>query len=301
MFVSVIICTYNRAHLLERALRSLACQTMESEDFEVVVVNDGSTDETAQVCEAMGREMLNLQYAASEKNMGTPSAANLGIRSSSGDYIIFTDDDCIPRKDWVERMKEALDREPVVAGAVASPTSHFVKLCHNIAEFPAVMAGKKSGHVDFIAGANMGFRRSILEELDGFLTPLLALDMELILRARERGYRIYYAKDAIVTHDPNRISFRNIFRYSFMHAMVTIVLRNKYRELLRTPFVLRSPLLLLLASPLIAFVVTARIYLTNPAIRKHLFTVPVVFGLKVAWCWGAARGLLSYRGEKAGK
>jgi GT2 family glycosyltransferase len=274
---------------------------MKSEEFEIVVVDDGSEDDTLSVCEMLSREIPNLRYVTAGRKIGPPSAANLGIRSSSGDYIIFTDDDCIARKDWVERMKEALDREPVVAGAVASPTASYVKLCHNIAEFHAVMAGRKSEYVDFIAGANMGFRRSILEELDGFKAPFIALDMELILRARERGYRTYYAKDAIVTHDPNRSSFRNIFIYSFRHAGVTILLRNKHRELLRTPFVLRSPLLLLLASPLIALVVTARIYLTNPAIRKHLLIAPVVFGLKVAWCWGAAHELLSYRREKAGK
>ena len=300
MFVSVIICTYNRAHLLGRALRALANQTMKSEEFEIVVVDDGSEDDTPSVCEMLSREMPNLRYVTAGRNMGVPYATNLGIRSSKGDYVIFTDDDCIPREDWVERMKEALGREPIVAGSVASPTTSYVKLCHNIAELPAVMAGRKAGYVDFIAGANMGFRRQVLEELNGFKELRLAADIEIILRARKRGYRIYYAPDSVVTHDPERTSLKGLLSYASEHAGVTILLRNEYRDLLGTPFVLRSPFLLLLFSPIIALGVTASIYHKNPALRRHLLTAPVVYALKIAWCWGAARGLLSGSKKKEG-
>ncbi len=118
MFVSVIIRTYNRAHLLKRALHSLARQTLSTEQFEVIVVDDGSKDSTKGVCEAMRRKLPNLRYVSSGTNNGLGSATNLGIKSARGDNILFIDDDCIAKEDWVERLSASLNREQIVAGSV---------------------------------------------------------------------------------------------------------------------------------------------------------------------------------------
>jgi GT2 family glycosyltransferase len=292
MFSSVVICTYNRSHLLRRVLHSLAEQTLSRDKFEIIVVNDGSDDDTAGVCETMQAKMANMRYISAEKNIGLSNAANLGILSSRGDYILFIDDDCIAYKDWVERLISALDRESVVAGSIASPLENYIKLCHNISQFHPFMPGRKAGKVEFIAGANMGFRRSVLEELNGFQQGLrIPTDTELILRARMKGYQIYFAPDAVVTHDPERTTLASVFRYSSEHASATILLRNEYRSLLRTPFVLCSPILILFTSPFIALKVTFDIYRRNFNLAKLFWTAPLVYGLKLAWCWGAARGL----------
>ena len=139
----------------------------------------------------------------------------------------------------------------------------------------------------------MGFRRSVFDAIGGLSkTERLAHDMEMILRARARGYRIFRARDSLVLHDPDRSSLSAIFRYAAVHAENTIVLRNHYRWILKTPVVLRSPLSILLASPFIAFWVTLGIYLRNPLNLVLWKTIPIVGALKLSWCWGAARGLL---------
>ena len=291
-FVSIILCTYNRAPLLKRALQSIALQTLKPEQFEVVVVDDGSKDNTAEVCDAMARQLPNLRYMVTKHNSGTGSAANLGIKSAKGDFLIFTDDDCIVREDWAANMRDALRKHSLVAGSIISPTSNFVKLCHNIAELHPFMEGRKAGPTDFIAGANMGFRRFLFEELNGFPgLHTFAPDMRFILKARQAGYGIYFMPEAIITHDPDRTSLVSIFRYAAAHASETILLRNKYQVLLQTPFILRSPWLILAAAPVIALKVTASIYLGNIKNVRFLLTAPVVYALKLAWCWGAARGL----------
>ena len=291
-FASVLISTRNRAHLLERALLSLARQTMKPEQFEIIVVDDGSTDNTAEVCERMHRELPNLRYIPVGAHVEIGLAGNIGIQSARGSLLLFTDDDCIAREDWVERMTVVLEQEPIIAGAIASPTSNHIKLCHNIAQFYPFMPDQKAGPVEFIAGANMGFSRSVLEELNGFgESRQLCEDMELILRARLKGYIAYFAPDAVVTHDPERTILAAVLRYSSEHASETVLLRNEYRSLLRTPFVLRSSTFLLLAAPVIALKVTLSIYLGNSHLIRYFWTAPVVYSLKLAWCWGAARGL----------
>jgi GT2 family glycosyltransferase len=265
---------------------------MNPEQFEIVVVDDGSRDDTAQVCDIMRGALPNMLYVATGNNVGLGRATNLGIQSTKGERLLFTDDDCIPEQDWVERMCVALERRPIVAGAVTSPDSNYIKLCHNIAEFHRFMPGRKAGEVEFVAGANMGIVRSLLEELGGFQEGrAVAGDMELILRARLKGYRVHLKPDAVVTHDPERTDLRTVLGYSAGHARTTVLLRNEYRSLLRTPFVLRSSVLVLLASPLIALKVTIGIYLTNFRLARLLRTLPLVCALKLAWCWGAARGL----------
>jgi len=294
MLTSVIIVTHNRAELLTRCLTALVEQTALPETFEVIVVDDGSQDDTRSVCHLMSKQISNLLYVSTERHIGLSAGRNLGIQQAKGQYLIFTDDDCIATADWVAQMKKTLDEKAIIAGAVTTSSTHFLRMCHNVAQFHQFMPGSQQGPSAFIAGANMGFRRSVLDRLGGFRKTGFAGDTELILRARQKGYTIWFTPEPIVIHDPQRTTWATIFRYASEHAAATIILRNRYSSLLRTPLVLRSPILLLFASPIIALKVTVSIYLTNPCLRKLARTAPVVFLLKLAWCHGACRGLINY-------
>jgi hypothetical protein len=99
------------------------------------------------------------------------------------------------------------------------------------------------------------------------------------------------SQEAVVLHDPYNISLAGAVKSSFVHAASTIFLRNEYRSLLRTPSLLKYPLLIRLASPLIALKVTTGIYLKHPRLMWSFWTFPLVFLLKFVWCFGAASGL----------
>lgn len=290
---SVILCTFNQAGLLRRALRALAGQTAPSSSFEVIVVDDGSTDGTAAVCREEAKGPSRLRPIATGQNMGLGSAYNLGIQASSGKHLLFLDTDCIPRGDWIERMNRALDARPLVAGAVRNPGGSYWVTAHNIAEFHPFLPGRPAGPVRFLAGANMGIRRTLLTELGGFEDGRrTATDMELALRAARKGHRPWFAPDAVVTHTPEgRTSLSAVLGYSATHARATISLRRLHHEVLDLPVTLRSASLLSLMAPLIAAGLTARIFGGNPRLWRWLPTAPVVFATKVAWCWGAAASL----------
>jgi glycosyltransferase involved in cell wall biosynthesis len=289
---SIIIGTYNRAEMLQRLLYSLKSQALPSERFEVIVVNDGSRDDTEQACSIMEKEMPNLRYFSTEENLGISAARNRGIANASGKYILFTDDDCIAAEDWVERSCAALDKEEIAAGAVASDSRNFLILCHNIAQFHPFLPGRPAGTVEFVAGANLAIRKDVLLELNGFQdSMILAGDMDLILRARIKGHRAAFVPDAVVTHAPDRKTVSSLLKYAARHASATIVLRHKYSALLKTPKILYSRALLLGLAPLIAFKATMGIYWGNRRLIRHILTMPLVFALKLAWCKGAADGL----------
>lgn len=295
--VSVVLCTRNRARLLERALEALSRQSDPPGGLEIVVVDDGSTDDTPAVCAAFAARIEKLRVVRSTGRRGQAGAATHGVARAGGEVLLFTDDDCVPRADWALRLSAALADHPFVAGAIESPRRPYALLCHNVAQFHAVMCGRRGSPL-FVAGANFGVRRSLLERLGGFDCGLaLAHDMELSLRARERECPPRFEPLARVLHLPptERATLPALLRYASRHAAVTGPLRVRHARLLGTPAGLRAPLLLRAGAPLVALWVTAGIFARARGRHEILHTLPVVFATKVAWCWGAARGLEKQR------
>lgn len=290
--VSVIICTRNRCASLAGTLDALAGQRPAGDPLEVVVVDDGSEDDTAAVCQSFRERLPGLRYVSPGMRTHLPGARNLAVRSARGEFLLFTDDDCVVAPDWVETMSWALALHPIVAGAVDLSGASFVEECHNTAQFHRFMPGRPAGPETYIAGANMGIRRSVILELSGFnASQKIASDTEFVLRCQERGIPVVFDPRSLVVHRPGRSSLAAAFRYARDHSAATIRLRERFRGLLRTPRLLFVPGALLLSAPLIAAKITAQIYLGNPRMLKRFHTMPLVFALKLASCWGAFREL----------
>ncbi|MFL6752248.1 MAG: glycosyltransferase family 2 protein [Sphingomicrobium sp.] len=109
--VSVVIPVHNRERMIGDAVRSVLAQTMT--DFELIVVDDGSTDRTAQVVEAFGDPRVHL--IRHEHNRGTPAARNSGLEAATGEYIAWLDSDDVARPERLELQARYLDANPAVA------------------------------------------------------------------------------------------------------------------------------------------------------------------------------------------
>lgn len=293
--IDVIICTYNRTGSLAVLLRALGEQTASPSSFGILVVDDGSTDGTEDLCRDVAQYMPNLRYERNRGNLGLSNSRNIGIAMTTAPLLAFTDDDCIPGRDWVERMLDALNCNPIVAGAIESPTDDFWILCHNIGQFSPFLNSRKEQATRFIAGANMGFQRLVLESLGGFEPDrTMAEDMECVLRAGRVGISVTFRPEVVVRHVPPRTSLRTLLNYAADHAQATIHLRRSYRVELGIPVFTLSPAFLALFSPAIGILTACRIFLSNPVLlRRHPATFPVICALKMAWCIGACRGLLA--------
>jgi glycosyltransferase involved in cell wall biosynthesis len=117
--VSVIIPTYNRAHLVDRAIRSVLDQTYQ--DFEIIVVDDSSTDNTKEVVNSFKNEQVT--YIRHQVNKRVAAARNTGIRAAKGEYIAFvdSDDECLPQR--LEKQVEVFQRGSSEVGVVY--TDHY--------------------------------------------------------------------------------------------------------------------------------------------------------------------------------
>jgi glycosyltransferase involved in cell wall biosynthesis len=197
MLVSVVVPTRNRAGMLRDLLESLAAQSLDASRFEVIVVDDGSTDETGEV---LNSATDNLQLRAVRQEQGGPaSARNRGWRMASADLVAFTDDDCRATPHWLENLLEAAARHP---GAMLQGRTEIDPDQENHAgPFSRTLEITEAG--PFYATCNMLYPRALLERLGGFNEsyPLHgAEDTDLGWRAREAGASDAFVPDAVIHH-----------------------------------------------------------------------------------------------------
>jgi len=219
MDVSVIICTRNRAASLDRTLASLEEVIIPAgRSCEILVVDNGSTDQTAKVVREHSSARIPLRYV-SESAPGLSRARNAGLAAAQGEIILFTDDDVAPAKDWLEKMsRPLLERE--CDGAVGR-----VELAKEVCR-PWMTKTHKGGLAFFdgpgdrpleFLGANMGFHRSVLERVPAFDPEIGAgalgvfEDTLFSWQLVEAGFRLRYIPEASVTHypDPERLKYRH--------------------------------------------------------------------------------------------
>ncbi len=109
--VSVIVCTYNRAKYLPNCLKHLADQSADFKEYEVLIIDNNSTDSTAEICKAFLNENkeLNIHYFV-EKNQGHTFARNRGILEAKGEILSFIDDDAFVKNDFIEHIDQYFSR-----------------------------------------------------------------------------------------------------------------------------------------------------------------------------------------------
>ena len=197
--ISVVVPAYNAAGRLGQCLGGLLSQTVPSPTYQVIVVDDGSEDETYEVARRF--PVLALQ----QEHRGAAAARNLGIQHAAGELVLFTDADCVPAPDWIERMAEPFE-DPSVAGVKGVYATHqrqwmprFVQAEYG--EKYARMA--RYSTIDFVDTYSAGYRRSVLRGVGGFdsrLPGAVVEDQELSFRVAEAGHRLLFVPGAVVYH-----------------------------------------------------------------------------------------------------
>jgi glycosyltransferase involved in cell wall biosynthesis len=244
--VSVIIPTFNGEKRIANCIDALLPQL--TPDIEVLVVNDGSTDNTASVVS---------QYPAvrlvNQSNAGPAAARNHGAYLAHGEFILFLDDDCVPLPGWIKAMVEPFS-DPEIMGTKGiyctkqeSLIARFVQLDYEdrykrMARFP---------HIDFIDTYAAGFRRDRFVEMNGFDTAFpvaCAEDADLSYRMSMLGWKMKFVPSAIVSHThPDRLSSFVKKKYKFAFWRMMAIRKNPKKGVRdsHTPQLLKLQVLLL--------------------------------------------------------
>src|SRR5258708_7323681 len=271
--VSIIIPTFNGAPRIGTCLDALL-QQLAGRDAEILVVNDGSTDNTADVVERYSGIRLITQA-----NAGPAAARNRGAREARGKIILFTDDDCVPMLDWLDAMLEPF-ADPGVVGVRGVYRTHQERLAARFVQIEyedryRLMAGLP--RIDFVDPYSAAFRRDRFLEMTGYDTSFpvaCAEDIELSYRMSARGWKMKFAPAAIVYHTHPDTLWRYLKKkYKFAFWRVLAVRKNPSKAVKdsHTPQVMKLQLLfapaLLLA---VAFDLLAR-----PAIPASVLVMAI--------------------------
>jgi glycosyltransferase involved in cell wall biosynthesis len=194
--VSVVIPTFERASRLPGLVSALAAQTLPRDDFDVIIADDASQDDTPQVLKELAeRASIDLRVVRNEVNRGPGAARNLAWRQSDAPVIAFTDDDCLPSPRWLEAGLRWLDGTPdVVQGRTipdpATPIGRWA-VTQTIESF-----------TDRFETCNIFYRTTLLDDLGGFDEdmPFFGEDTVLGWSALRRGAVADFAPDALVHH-----------------------------------------------------------------------------------------------------
>lgn len=238
--VSIIIPTHNRARLLVAALKSLAKLDYPKEKLEIVVVDDGSIDETQKEVKKLIKDFPFALWCFYQDKKGISEAKNLGIKNSKGEIVVSTDDDCLFEKDWLKKIIKPFNNPKV--GSVGGPDKAY-KLDSNLAKAVSfafssfIGSGGIHGRVAKVRlgkfypmGCNMAILRKALGKVGLFELRLQpGEDTDLNHRIERAGYKLVYAPDAFVWHR-SRGSFRGLIRRFYKRGFARVEIIRKHRE-----------------------------------------------------------------------
>ena len=223
---SVIIPTFNAGKTLPDTLVALKHQTVSPDEYEVIVVDDGSTDETAALAHRFGANCIN------QPNRGPAAARNHGVRVARGEIILFTDADCVPDRDWIRQMTLPFRNERTV-GVKGAYRTRQTELAARFAqaEFEdRYDLLKKVAAIDMVATYSAAFRREIFIKIGLFDESFPVAnneDTELSYRLCAAGYILEFNPEALVYHQ-HPDSFAKYLRLKFKRGYWRIVVYRNY-------------------------------------------------------------------------
>ncbi|MEA2104578.1 MAG: glycosyltransferase [Candidatus Cloacimonadota bacterium] len=236
-FISMIIPAYNRADEIKEFLSSLVLQT--SKEFEVIIVDDGSTDNIKEVVDSF-KNQLDLRYFF-QKNTGPGAARNNGMDKAKGDVFVFIDSDCTVPVDYVENLVTHLESEDF--DFFGGPDTYredfppFLKAVnYSMTSFIGTggtrgSSGKSVGKY-YPRSFNMGIKREVYEKVGGMNSLRHGQDMDFSNRIFKAGFKAKYLPDVFVYHK-RRTSFRRFFKQIFNWGVTRVNLGKLDKKMLK--------------------------------------------------------------------
>jgi GT2 family glycosyltransferase len=224
--ISVVVCVYDGERTIGDCLTGL--EQLNYPDYEVIVVDDGSTDASAKLAAHFDVRLLSTQ------NRGLSRARNTGIQAATGEIVAFIDSDARPDQDWLTHLALSFDLSEFVGMGgpnIAPPGGGRVASC--VARAPGGPVHVLGTDVDaeHVPGCNMAFRRWALEEIGGFDPRFRTAgdDVDLCWRIQEAGWRIGFSPAAVVLHHP-RDTIRAYWRQQVGYGAAEALLEAKWPE-----------------------------------------------------------------------
>ena len=217
-FVSVIVPVFNDPVGIETVLRALLVQSYPPDRYDVIIADNGSTDETPQIVARIQKQNPALIHLVVENEIRSSYAArNRGICAAKGEILAFTDADCVPVPHWIEAGVASLQHDLAACGGGRIEFTYKSELPSVFEYFDSTRKLNQQSYVEtsgFAATANFFARRHLFDRYGLFRDDLVSGgDYEFGRRVTGQGEKMIYMSDALVCH-PARSTFRAIYTKS---------------------------------------------------------------------------------------
>ena len=245
--VSIVIPVFNGASRIESCLNSLLSQNF-NEGYEIIIVDDGSSDNLKAVISSYP----DVSYVF-QTNAGPGVARNHGASLAKGEFLLFTDDDCVPVSNWISLMVGALRSQKSICGVKGAYLTKQISLVSRFVQLEYedkydVM--RKYQYIDFIDTYSAGFKKSIFLEFGGYdskYTTACAEDVDLSFRMHAKGYRMLFVPKAIVYHlHPSSLwgYLKKKFKFAYWRVLAVQKSPSKAIKDTHTPQIMKIQLLM---------------------------------------------------------
>ena len=221
--VSIIIPTKNNGDIIEKCLSSIENLDYPKGEYEVIIVDGHSTDDTVEIAKKYGCKVVYEDIATRS------GACNIGVRNANGEFIAFTDADCVVDKNWLGNLTKHFNSEKIasVGGPNITPEddTEFAKCVGEVLSFLSKPGSRYGLNIDKVtetfhnSGCNVAYRKNVIEEAGWFNERLVTCeDEELDYRIKERGHKILYTPKAKVYHY-RRPTWKRFYKQAYKYAV----------------------------------------------------------------------------------
>ena len=228
--ISVIIPVFNGAETIDAQLEALARQSWDG-SWQVVVADNGSTDDTLARVRATAHPLLAVRIVDASAQRGASFARNVGARAADGDILLFIDADDTVEPGWLSSMAEAAEHYPLFAGTSRERGARSGDPRAGLGRdtrWSSIMPSE--GFLDAAASNNLGVRRDVWESVGGFREAMVASeDTAFCWDAQLLGFQIHRVDDAVVTYRM-RSRLRDLWRQQYRWGVAATQLYALYRD-----------------------------------------------------------------------
>jgi lipopolysaccharide/colanic/teichoic acid biosynthesis glycosyltransferase/glycosyltransferase involved in cell wall biosynthesis len=240
-YVSIVIPARNAASSIQACLKAVLAQENLEHELEVILVDDGSTDNTAKLAESLGVRVIR------QVNAGPAAARNAGANQARGEIVAFTDADCVPAADWLSHLIQPLTTPDIVGAKGAYRTRQTALVARFVQqEYESKYARlAKQRFIDFVDTYSAAYRRDVFLENGGFdvAFPVPSVeDQEFSFRLARKGYHMVFVPQAAVYHKHDQTwseYARRKFGIGYWKAFMLRWLPEKFLSDSHTPASLR--------------------------------------------------------------
>lgn len=233
MNISIVVPTYNRKEKLKVCLESLFRQDYPQENFEIIVVDDGSSDGTKEMVADLSKKRPNLKFV-SQLHRGPAAARNLGIKEAGAEIVGFTDNDCILKDDWARKMVEThgSDEYAIAIGGWTRTDVHNIKAAVSQFLSDGAIRTDINGRTEivFFPTCNVSLKKNKIKEGFNEFFPLPAgEDLEFFWRIYKKKHRLVYKKEIEILHDCH-VGIKSFLKQAYMYGRGNLLVQYLHKD-----------------------------------------------------------------------